>query len=142
MLKPVQLNTYSPKNVKRAAVWILKRLQNREFSYKYLRLFRLILHFWAMGKHNHVAEASLHEGSLIPIFRSILTNAGVASADLYSGHSLRRGFANWATANGWDLKTLMAYVGWKNVQSAMRYVDASDPFSRKLIESHLALNNE
>ena len=39
---------------------------------------------------------------------------------------------NWATANGWDLKTLMAYVGWKNVQSAMRYVDASDPILPKI----------
>lgn len=97
--------------------------------------------FRSIDRWGHIAEAGLHEDSLIPIFRSILTNAGVASADLYSGHSLRRGFATWATANGWDLKTLMAYVGWKNVQSAMRYVDASDPFSQKFIESRLAIKN-
>lgn len=40
---------------------------------------------------------------------------------------LRRGFAQWATANDWDIKMLMEYVGWKNVQSALRYVEGADP---------------
>lgn len=64
----------------------------------------------------------------------MLTEAGVMSADLYSAHSLRRGFANWAAANGWDVKSLMEYVGWKNVQSAMRYVEAVNPFGKRRIE--------
>jgi hypothetical protein len=37
---------------------------------------------------------------------------------------LRRGFAGWARASGWDLKQLMEYVGWKDVKSALRYLDA------------------
>ena len=93
--------------------------------------------FRSIDRWGHIADVGLHEVSLIPIFRTILTNAGVESADLYSGHSLRRGFATWATANGWDLKTLMEYVGWKNVQSAMGYVDVADQFSQNLIESNL-----
>jgi integrase len=52
-------------------------------------------------------------------------------------HSLRRGFASWATANGWDLKTLMEHVGWKNAQSAMRYIDREDPFNQRRIEQNL-----
>jgi len=56
---------------------------------------------------------------------------------LYSAHSLRRGFASWATANGWDLKTLMEHVGWKNAQSAIRYIDSEDPFNRHRIEQNL-----
>lgn len=93
--------------------------------------------FRSIDRWGHIAEIGLHEDSLIPIFRSILRNAGVASAELYSGHSLRRGFANWATANGWDLKTLMEYVGWKNVHSAMRYIDASEGFTKHLIETRI-----
>jgi hypothetical protein len=54
--------------------------------------------------------------------------ARISSPGEFSGHSLRRGFANWATSNGWDLKTLMQYVGWRDVQSAMRYLDATDRF--------------
>ncbi|WP_412032775.1 hypothetical protein [Pseudomonas syringae] len=40
---------------------------------------------------------------------------------------MRRGFASWAHSNGWDLKSLMAYVGWRDIKSAMRYIDAA-PF--------------
>jgi hypothetical protein len=41
---------------------------------------------------------------------------------------MRRGFATWASANGWDIKSLMSYVGWKDVKSALRYVDAGGSF--------------
>ena len=80
----------------------------------------------------------MHADSLAPLLRTMLADAGIVSAGLYSGHSLRRGFANWATSNGWDLKTLMAYVGWRNVQSAMRYVEAANPFGQQRIESTLS----
>lgn len=92
----------------------------------------------AIDRWGHVGDASIHADSLIPLLRTMLADAGIASPSLYSGHSLRRGFANWATSNGWDLKTLMTYVGWKNVQSAMRYVEATDPFAKHRIESTLS----
>ncbi|MBC3809643.1 site-specific integrase [Undibacterium seohonense] len=94
--------------------------------------------FRAIDRWGHLSEIGLHEDSLIPIFRSALHATGIESANLYSGHSLRRGFATWATANGWDLKTLMEYVGWKNIQSAMRYVDVADQFSQQRIEQSLS----
>lgn len=93
--------------------------------------------FRAIDRWGHVSDTGLHADSLVPLLRTMLADAGIASAGLYSGHSLRRGFANWATSNGWDLKTLMAYVGWKNVQSAMRYVEAADPFGKRRIDSAL-----
>ena len=31
----------------------------------------------------------------------------------------------------------MEYVGWKNIQSAMRYIDGADPFGKKRIEAGL-----
>ena len=39
----------------------------------------------------------------------------------------------WANSNQWDLKMLMEYVGWKDVRSAMRYIDAADPFAQHRI---------
>jgi integrase len=93
--------------------------------------------FRAVDQWGHMGTDNLHTDSLVPLLRSVLTQAGIESASLYSGHSLRRGFATWATANGWDLKTLMEYVGWKNVQSAMRYVESADPFARHRIEAAL-----
>src|SRR3546814_13257863 len=57
----------------------------------------------------------LHANSLIRLLRRAFAQAGLPSPDDYSGHSLRRGFAAWADANGWDIKTLMEYVGWKEI---------------------------
>ncbi|MDO8772217.1 MAG: tyrosine-type recombinase/integrase [Burkholderiaceae bacterium] len=90
-----------------------------------------------MDRWGHVGHDGLHTDSLVPLLRAIFTEAGVSDAGDYSGHSLRRGFANWATGNGWDLKTLMEYVGWKSVQSAMRYVETADPFAQHRIQSTL-----
>lgn len=93
--------------------------------------------FRGMDRWGNVGQAGLHADSLIPLLRSLFIEAGIESPMLYSGHSLRRGFANWASANGWDLKTLMEYVGWKNVQSAMRYVESADPFAKIQMEAML-----
>lgn len=85
--------------------------------------------FRRIDRWGHVGPEGLHINSFIPLLRSLFTDAGIDFAVQYSGHSLRRGFAQWATANGWDIKTLMEYVGWKNVQSALRYVEGTDPFA-------------
>jgi len=70
----------------------------------------------------------------VPTFRNkwlreLLSKAGLPEFKQYSSHSLRRGFAGWANANQWDVKTLMQYVGWRDVQSALRYIDGADPFA-------------
>lgn len=85
--------------------------------------------FRAVDRWGNLGEAGLHINSLVPLLRSLFHAAGIPLAHQYSSHSLRRGFATWATSNGWDLKTLMEYVGWRDVHSAMRYMDAADPFS-------------
>lgn len=85
-----------------------------------------------------IADSPLHANSIIPLLRRLFTRAGLPSPDDYSGHSLRRGFAAWADANGWDVKSLMEYVGWKDVHSAMRYLNGSDPFARERIEHGVA----
>jgi len=83
--------------------------------------------FRKLDRWGHLAEDGLNANSLIPLLRRIFNRAGV-SGDLYTSHSLRRGFATWAAANGWDIKALMTYVGWKDMKSAMRYIDTPDSF--------------
>lgn len=90
--------------------------------------------FRSIDRWGHIGAEGLHINSFIPLLRSLFIEADIAFAAQYSGHSLRRGFAQWATANGWDIKTLMEYVGWKNVQSALRYVEGADPFAPHRIE--------
>jgi len=82
--------------------------------------------FRKIDRWGHVAEERLHANSLIPLLRSLFAEASVESPEDYSSHSMRRGFAGWARASGWDIKELMEYVGWKDVKSAMRYLDATN----------------
>jgi integrase len=86
--------------------------------------------FRGVDRWGNVSDKGLHINSLVPLLRTMFGAAGIAFAEQYSGHSLRRGFASWATSNGWDLKTLMEYVGWRDVQSAMRYMESADPFAQ------------
>ena len=85
--------------------------------------------FRAIDRWGNVSATGLHINSLVPLLRTTFEAAGLAFAEQYSGHSLRRGFAAWATSNGWDLKTLMEYVRWRDVHSAMRYMESADPFA-------------
>ncbi|MCO7504425.1 MULTISPECIES: site-specific integrase [Pseudomonas] len=83
--------------------------------------------FRKLDRWGNLGEQALNSGSLIVLLRRIFADAGLP-ASLYSSHSLRRGFATWASGNGWDMKALMAHVGWRDVKSALRYVDASVSF--------------
>jgi integrase len=89
--------------------------------------------FRRIDRWGRLAEAGLNPNSLIALLRRILEQAGIP-AEAYSSHSLRRGFATWAAGSGWDLKALMQYVGWKDMKSALRYVDAMASFGGLAIE--------
>ncbi len=67
--------------------------------------------FRAIDRWGHLSGAGLATNSVIPMLRRIFDSAGIADLKAYSSHSLRRGFAGWANANGWDIKQLMEYVG-------------------------------
>lgn len=86
--------------------------------------------FRGINRWGHIKDQGLRPESFIPLLRDLFARADIPSPESYSSHSLRRGFASWATANGWDLKTLMNYVGWKDIRSAMRYLPVSDPFAQ------------
>ncbi len=81
--------------------------------------------FRAINRWGQMADVGLAAKSVIPLLRRLIASAGVADSDQYSSHSLRRGFAGWANANGWDLKEMMDYVGWRDIKSAVRYLDAT-----------------
>jgi integrase len=83
--------------------------------------------FRAIDRWGNLGEEGLHANSIIALLRQALERAGIA-AEQYTSHSLRRGFATWAHQSGWDLKSLMTYVGWKDVKSALRYIETT-PFT-------------
>ncbi|MBD1551205.1 site-specific integrase [Pseudomonas typographi] len=80
--------------------------------------------FRRIDRWGRVGEQALHPYSVGGLLRRLLCEAGVAEQGI-SSHSLRRGFAGWAASNGWDQKSLMSYVGWRDPVSALRYLDAN-----------------
>lgn len=93
--------------------------------------------FRRIDRWGKVGSRALNPNSFITLLRNLFQEAGLPEPDSYSSHSLRRGFATWANANQWDVKSLMEYVGWKDIKSAMRYIDNADAFARYRIESAL-----
>ena len=91
-----------------------------------------------IDRWGRVAAQGLNADSLIPLLRSLFCEVGIEGSEAYSSHSMRRGFAGWARGSGWDLKALMAYVGWKDVKSAMRYLEVSDASLRAQFEASLS----
>jgi integrase len=83
--------------------------------------------FRKLDRWGNLGDDGLHPNSFIALMRGAFVRAGVDAPALTS-HSLRRGFATWAMGNGWDLKSLMNYVGWKDIKSAMRYIDPAEAF--------------
>jgi integrase len=91
--------------------------------------------FRRLDRWGNLAEVGINANSMIPMLRRIFEQAGVP-AETYSSHSMRRGFATWASAHGWDIKSLMSYVGWKDLKSALRYQNASSFFGGLAVNSH------
>ncbi|MCP4238452.1 MAG: site-specific integrase [Aestuariibacter sp.] len=84
--------------------------------------------FRRIDRWGNISEQAIHPNSVITLLRKLMGQAGIPDFESYSSHSLRRGFASWANESGWDIATLMEYVGWKDVKSAMRYITRSERF--------------
>ncbi|WP_422403070.1 site-specific integrase [Pseudomonas sp. GZD-209] len=87
--------------------------------------------FRGIDRWGHLSVQPLNANSVSRLLRQALSRSGV-EAEGYSAHSLRRGFATWASRNQWSTEDLMAYVGWRDVQSATRYIDPATPFGNWL----------
>nr|WP_232238347.1 tyrosine-type recombinase/integrase [Pseudomonas monteilii] len=83
--------------------------------------------FRGIDRWGNISDRPLAAHSLIPLLRGTLERCGLPS-QTFTAHSIRRGFATWAASSGWDIKTLMEYVGWSDMKSALRYVEPAQQF--------------
>lgn len=90
--------------------------------------------FRGIDRWGNISDRPLAAHSMIPLIRDTLGRCGLPS-EIYSAHSIRRGFATWAASSGWDIKTLMEYVGWSDMKSALRYVEPAQQFGGLLRSS-------
>ena len=83
--------------------------------------------FRPINQWGQIAAPGLKPDGVTYVLREAFARSGLEGG-VYTGHSLRRGFATWASAEKWNTKELMDYVGWRDVKSALRYVDTIAPF--------------
>jgi len=93
--------------------------------------------FRSINRWGQLGTGAIKPLSYVKLLRTLFERAGMESVHEYGSHSLRRGFATWASASGWSLKDLMEYVGWQDIGSAMRYIDVPDPYGQLRIEQQL-----
>lgn len=71
---------------------------------------------------NHILQARARE-------------SGIAYADEFSSHSLRRGLATSAARAGASLETIMRHGRWKQVNTVMEYIQAAERFTENAVNS-------
>jgi integrase len=69
------------------------------------------------------------------IVKNVVKDYGIGDPKLYSGHSLRRGFATAATRAGAKLHEIMKQGRWENVKTVMKYIEEADPFMSNAVDS-------
>lgn len=87
--------------------------------------------FRPINQWGQVSAQGLKPEGVTYVLRESFARGGL-EGQAYTGHSLRRGFATWASTERWSTKELMDYVGWRDVKSAMRYIDTTAPFGDRL----------
>ncbi|CAA0089050.1 Uncharacterised protein [Zhongshania aliphaticivorans] len=75
----------------------------------------------------------LHINSVMKMMRSALLRADIDPKG-FSTHSMRRGFANYAIGHKTDARELMSWVKWKDIRSAIRYIDDAGSLANDLAE--------
>merc|ERR1712137_283679 len=88
--------------------------------------------FRKIDRWGKIHENAISTGSIPAILRRVLFQSNIPNSKEFSSHSLRRGFAHWANQQGWSLNELMQFVGWKDIQSAMRYLNHSEAFPNRI----------
>ena len=82
--------------------------------------------FRKIDRWGNISDQAIFTKSIGPLLNAMAKDAGLEIH--LSTHSLRHGFAQWAVNAGWDVHTIMSYVGWSNYKNAARYVPAKYDF--------------
>lgn len=93
--------------------------------------------FREIKKGEILKEKSLSPLSVNLILKKRVQQSDLPHADQFSGHSLRRGLATSASLAGANLAAIMRQGRWKQVNTIMEYVDATNRFSDNAVTTIL-----
>jgi integrase len=84
--------------------------------------------FRHIRKNNEISENHITPLSINLILKKRAQESGIQNAGNLSSHSLRRGLATSASRDGASLAAIMRQGRWKNVNTVMEYVEATQRF--------------
>lgn len=84
--------------------------------------------FKRINKSGVIASLGIAPNHINLIIKELATHCQLPSPKSYSGHSLRRGFANAASAQGISLNAIMQQGRWINPATAMGYMEEANRF--------------
>lgn len=93
--------------------------------------------FREIKKGDKLKERPLSHLAVNFILKKRANECGLTYADQFSGHSLRRGLATSATLAGTNIAAIMRQGRWKQVNTIIEYVDASNRFSDNVLSKIL-----
>lgn len=93
--------------------------------------------FRRIMKNQKISEVSLTALSVNHIIHRCAVLANLPNADEITPHSLRRGLATSAASANASIKTIMRAGRWKQVNTVMEYIEASERFSENAAKNVL-----
>lgn len=81
------------------------------------------------------SEKALSASIVTIIVKNIVKDCRIGDPKLYSGHSLRRGFATAATRAGAKVDEIMKQGRWQSIHTVMKYIEEADPFMGNAVDS-------
>ncbi len=86
----------------------------------------------AVGRWGHVSKNAMRPQAVTDAIRRVAKLAGYET-DIYSGHSLRRGFCVQAALNGATLDEIMAQTHHRDISTVMRYIEEANARRRNAV---------
>lgn len=83
--------------------------------------------FRSISRWGKIAATGIHRQSIEHILNRVAADL-FPNEPKFTTHSLRRGFADFAVRQGWDLSTIMSHVGWLSMDSARKYMPIRKDF--------------
>ncbi len=92
-------------------------------------------YIWPWVNVNGIVRAQKHitPDAIYALVKQVAKDAELDEPELYSGHSLRRGFATEAAKRGSDIQSLMKHGRWESMQTVMGYIEQANNFQDNVL---------
>jgi integrase len=84
--------------------------------------------FRSIGNNDHLKEEAIRPNQINVIIKSIVKACQLSEVDLYSSHSMRRGFATEASKKGASFGAIMRQGRWRHEGTVLGYIEEGKRF--------------